>query len=206
MFTGLVQTIGTVCEISATPSGAKLRVDSGGWGHIPTVGESISVAGCCLTLVQPVDNQNEPRLVFDVVAETLKLTTLGELKSGSPVNLEASVTPDTLLGGHLVQGHIDGVGTVTHVQTDPQDYRVTITPPQALMPMMVPKGSVAVDGVSLTIATVTDSSFAVALIPTTLEETTLSTLTVGDRVNLESDMIARAVVHAVNHLQIKSSP
>lgn len=151
-----------------------------------------------MTLVDLAPSDRAGQLAFDVVAETLARTTLGELRAGDRVNLEPAATPTTLLDGHLVQGHIEGVGRVVQVQSQASDdYRVTIEPPPDLMPCLAPKGSVAIDGVSLTIAGVTDHTFEVALIPTTLAQTTLGVLQVGDHVNLESDIIARTVVHVL---------
>jgi riboflavin synthase len=139
-------------------------------------------------------------LSFDVIAETLAKTNLGELKQGDAVNLEPPVTPNQPLGGHFMQGHVDGVGQVTDVQAGKDDYRVTITPPADLMAYIIPKGSIAIDGISLTIAEVHDDRFEVALIPTTLDLTTLGDTVVGRRVNLEADIISKTVVHQLERL------
>lgn len=187
--------------------GERLVVDPSGWSHTPALGDSIAVNGCCLTIAQ------EPRsvhgaFVFDVIPETLSKTTLGELAPGAPVNLEHAATMQTLLGGHLVQGHVDGVGVVRNVQTA-GEWRVTIEPPAELMEYLAPKGSVCVDGVSLTVAalggtpeggsprrrdTSTHGTFDITLIPTTLEKTTLRALRPGGRVNIECDPIGKQVV------------
>lgn len=196
MFTGLVQAVGTVRRLEPSPAGVRLVVEPvgprGGWGYVPGLGESISVSGCCLT----VAGVSEGAWAFDVVRETLSKTTLGGLAAGSLVNLEHSVTPATLLGGHLVQGHVDGVGVVERVDRG-ADWRVRVRSPAGLMEYMTPKGSVAVEGVSLTLAAVDVAAgwFEVALIPTTLEVTTLGGLRDGDRVNLEADAMAKTVVH-----------
>ena len=198
MFTGLIQAVGEVAATTHEPGGGlRLQVRARDWDHQPQPGESISVSGVCLTLAAPAAGGV---LAFDVVAETLAKTTLGGLREGLAVNLERSLSVGDLLGGHMVQGHVDGVGAVERVQTG-ADYRVAVRPPPELMQFIVPKGSVAVDGVSLTVAQVGPGAgwFDVALIPTTLEKTTLGRLTHGDRVNLETDIIARTVVHTLRH-------
>ncbi len=202
MFTGLVQAVGRVEAINPTPAGAQLIIDPRQWAHAPAHGDSIAVSGCCLTVAQPPHTPRAPNrpasdrlLHFDAVAETLRRTTLGSLRPGSPVNLEHAVRADTLMGGHFVQGHIEGVGRVTRINRDPADWRVTIESPADLMDAVIPKGSIAVEGVSLTVAAVDHNSFTIALIPTTLALTTLASLNEDDAVNLETDMLARAVAH-----------
>lgn len=199
--------------------GARLCVHSPDWSHIPARGDSVSVNGCCLTVVERVDPKLR-LLQFDVVPETLGLTTLGTLRVGDRVNLEHAATLATFLGGHLVQGHIDGVASVLTV-TRPAAGRGTVRrsargagwrirfgvpPPRRaggagarlddLMQYIPPKGSVCIDGVSLTIASVFEAAraFEVALIPETLDRTTLSTLRRGDRVNLEVDAMTKTIV------------
>jgi riboflavin synthase len=196
MFTGLVQGIGTVERAQPTPAGVRLGLRPDGWGYMPALGESISVSGCCLT----VAGADKALWSFDAVPETLAKTTLGALRPGSRVNLEHSVTPATLLGGHLVQGHVDGVGAVEQVQRG-DDWRIRVRPPAGLIEYLTPKGSVTMDGVSLTLAAVDVAGgwFEVALIPTTLKLTTLGGLREGDRCNLEADAIAKTVVHWLKH-------
>lgn len=201
MFTGLVQAVGRVARREPTPRGLRLVIDPGGWSHRPEVGDSISVSGCCLTLAEPLDGSG--RMVFHAVPETLEKTTLGSLREGEGVNLEHSCRADTLMGGHIVQGHVDAVGRVVGLQADPSDWRVQVEPPAELMPYIVPKGSITVEGVSLTIARVDAASFGVALIPTTLEKTTLAGLRLGSPVNLEADTIAKTVVHYLRHYAAK---
>lgn len=167
------------------------------WTHRPEHGESIAVNGCCLTLA--AENPGG-RMCFDVVRETLEKTTLARLSPGDDVNLEHACRPDTLLGGHIVQGHIDGVGVITRVRAEPADWRLEIAPGEDLMPYIIPKGSVTLEGVSLTIASVGAASFGVALIPTTLEKTTLGALREGSKVNIESDILAKTVVHALRRM------
>ena len=201
MFTGLVQAVGQVRGIETTPAGARLVID-GSIQEQPALGDSICVSGCCLTLAEPAERTGEgqTRMSFDVVHESLARTTLGGLRVGSRVNLETSCTPQTLLGGHIVQGHVEGVGEAVAVQRG-DDWRMVIRPPSELMPCITPKGSVTIDGVSLTVASVDVESgaFGVAIIPTTLEKTTLGGLEVGTRCNLETDILARTVVHYARH-------
>jgi len=197
MFTGLVQAVGRIAATTPAASGLCLLVDPLNWPHQPALGDSIAVNGVCLTITAPPSGQ-PGFLAFDAVPETLAKTTLQTLQPGHRVNLEHAATAATLFGGHMVQGHVDAVGTVEHIQTHPE-WRVTFRPPDALLPFLAPKGSICIDGVSLTLAEVSPAGlFSVALIPTTLELTTLADLRVGSKVNLEADMIAKTVV---NYLQ-----
>jgi len=190
MFTGLVQHVGRVVNVEPTEAGRSIEIDPSGWTHRAEPGASIAVNGCCLTLVAAA-----PAWRFDVVFQTLGLTTLGSLRAGDRVNLEHAATPATLLGGHLVQGHVDGVGAAMRVaSSQPGQWRVRVVPPPRLMKYIVPQGSVAIDGVSLTIASADDASFDLALIPETLERTTLSGI--GEEecaVNIECDYFARMI-------------
>ncbi|HMN97352.1 MAG TPA: riboflavin synthase [Phycisphaerales bacterium] len=200
MFTGIVEHVGRVAVFREVPFGAELFLDPGAWRTQPAPGDSIAVNGCCLT-VAAIDGASWR---FDVIAQTLALTTLGGLRPEDTVNLEASATPTSLLGGHLVTGHVDGVGEVIGLTADEREWRLRIAAPEPVRPTLVERGSIAVDGVSLTLAAVEPEAapterpspprwFEVALIPTTLARTTLGALAVGDRVNLESDCIARMV-------------
>lgn len=197
MFTGLIQHVGVVERVERTGSasggggGVRLGVEMGSWGYVPELGASVAVNGCCLT----VAGFEGGVAVFDVVAETLGKTTLGALEAGSRVNLEHALRADSLLGGHFVQGHVDGVGVVSEVQRDAADWRLAVRLPGELMESMTPKGSICIEGVSLTIARLGEDVVGVALIPTTLEETTLGELQEGDRVNIEADVLAKTVVH-----------
>ncbi len=194
MFSGIVQARGRVVESRPTATGTRLVIEPDGWNHRPEPGESVCVSGVCLTLA--AERGADGRLAFDVVPETLAKTTLGSLRPGSQVNLERSLRAMDLMSGHLVQGHVDGVGTVESVSGG-TERRVRVAPPAALMECMVPKGSVAIDGVSLTLASVDPRAGAieVALIPTTLELTTLGDLKAGGRVNIEADVVAKTIVH-----------
>ncbi len=195
MFTGIIQHCGRVRLSEPSPAGRRLVIDAGGWAHRPTRGESIAVNGCCLTMAG-----DGHELVFDVISQTLSCTTLGDLVVGSQVNLEACVTPTTLLSGHLVQGHVDAVAPVLKVSNIGADWRLQIGIPPAIAGFVISKGSIAVDGVSLTVAELEANSFEVALIPTTLELTSLGSLRAGDRVNLEADMVVKTIVATVRRM------
>ena len=190
MFTGIVEELGRVAAIQALPDNA-IRITIEG----PTVlsdanlGDSICVNGVCLTVAE----QNGDQFTADVMSETINRTTIGGLLAGSQVNLERPVTLATRLGGHLVQGHVDAVGTVSAREHSENWDVVTITPPKELLKYVVEKGSITIDGTSLTVSAVTDSTFSVSLIPATLEKTTLGIRQIGDRVNLEVDVLAKYV-------------
>lgn len=199
MFSGIIETTGRVVDTQATPEGIlRLLIDGSGLGDWPVHGASIAISGCCLTAAR-LDPQSR-EIGFDVVPETVRLTHLGRLRKGDRVNLEASVRPTTRLDGHVVQGHVEGLGKIVSIQTQ-GEWRVAIETPAALMPCVIPKGSIAVDGVALTIASVdvAQNLFEIALIPTTLDLTTLGGLKVGDAVHLETDVVARAAVHWLKH-------
>lgn len=191
MFTGLVQHVGVVERVERREGGMRLGVEMGSWGYVPELGASVSVDGCCLTVAAMSGGVAQ----FDVVAETLAKTTLGSLEAGARVNLEHALRADSLLGGHFVQGHVDGVGEVVDVQRDPSDWRMTVRVAREIAKYATPKGSICISGVSLTIARLEGDRIGVALIPTTLSETTLGELSAGDRVNVEADVLAKMVVH-----------
>jgi riboflavin synthase len=188
MFTGIVREIGTVAGIAAGDDGARLEVESELAAGI-AAGDSVSVEGVCLTAAEV----GPRRLHADVMNQTLSLTTLGELEQGSPVNLEPALRAGEPLGGHLVQGHADGVGSVVSAAADGFARRLRVSVPDGLGRYLVEHGSVAVAGVSLTVADLGDDWFEVSLIPETLERTTLGRRGEGDRVNLELDVLARYV-------------
>lgn len=186
MFTGIVEERGRV----ATTGAGRLVVDARTVVRDSDVGASLSVNGVCLTVVERTDTS----LRFDLSEQTLERTCLGDLRPGDPVNLERPVTLVARLGGHLVQGHVDGVGHVTRVELDGSGgARVSIRLPGELSRYIVERGSIAIDGVSLTIAAVDDDEITVALIPHTLAVTTLGLAAPGRRVNVEADVIARYV-------------
>lgn len=190
MFTGIVQATGVVRSVRQYAAGARLVIDAPDLRRPLLDGASVSVNGACLTVVRSDDSIIE----FDVVPETLSRSTLSALATGNVVNLEPSLRVGDLLDGHMVQGHVDGTARVANIRAAGPERVWTFSPEQALMPFIIPKGSVALNGVSLTIAHVERDSFTVALIPTTLGRTTLGQLKVGDRVNVETDILARTVV------------
>jgi riboflavin synthase len=198
MFTGIIQQVGRVTACKPNDFGAALEIDSCQWGHVPASGESIAVNGCCLTVAR-----REPPhgLGFDVIRQTLDSTTIGRFMPGDMVNLEHAATPQTLLGGHIVQGHVDYVGKVEMSINDAAQARLGIMPPPEAMEFIVERGSIAVNGVSLTIARVHGASFEVALIPTTLQLTNLAQLSVGSYVNLETDCLTKTVVNWLRRQQ-----
>lgn len=192
MFTGIIQHRGIVRAVAPSDAGARLSIDAHGWQHTPSRGDSIAVDGCCLTVAEPPSGPGF--LQFDVIPQTLRLTTLGRRGNGDLVNLEPAVTASSLMDGHIVQGHVDGLGVVRAAEPAADEVRVRIEPPGHLKQFIIEQGSVAVNGVSLTVAALTDQWFEVALIPTTLELTNLGSLQPEDAVNIEADYIARTVV------------
>jgi riboflavin synthase len=188
MFTGLVADLGEVVALDSSDDGVRLQVRSSLIDQI-SEGDSIAVNGVCLTATDLTDTA----FSADVMNETLKLSSLAEISGGSAVNLELAMRPTDRLGGHMVQGHVDGVGRVTTVVADGFASRVTIAPPNDLLRYMVHKGSITVDGISLTIAELDAASFTVSLIPETLERTNLGHAEPGMTVNLEVDVLAKYV-------------
>jgi riboflavin synthase len=188
VFTGIVREVGTIDEVQRQPRGGS-RITVGCSGVLPdlTEGASVNVSGVCSTVVQLLRHG----FVADLSPETLARSTLGEARRGRRVNLEPSVRLDTPLGGHLVAGHVDGVGEVTLWRRDGTGILAEWTAPPEVARFLVDKGSVAVDGVSLTPYEVSGDRFRVSLIPETLRSTTLEGLAVGDRVNLEADLLAK---------------
>ncbi len=204
VFTGLVQTRGQVVSSQLYQFGLKLVItprEGAFFNQSLRHGDSICVNGVCITLVR----KDSAGLHFDVISETLAKTTLCSLTVGSEVNLESSLTPTSQIGGHFMQGHVDGVGIIRKVVASTSERRLIIVPPVELMDYIVIKGSIAIDGVSLTIAAITEDSFEVALIPTTLEITTLGSVKPGARVNLEADTIAKTVVNYLRRQATRSS-
>lgn len=189
MFTGLIEELGTISNVERMPEGSRIRIDASVTTSDLQNGDSIAVNGVCLTALEV----SRTGFFADVSPETLNRTTLGSLAAGSRVNLERSVTLATRLGGHLVQGHVDGRGTFVSAVSQGDFWTVTIGFPTELARYLVHKGSVAVEGISLTIAELGETSFQIAVIPKTWEMTNLSTLKPSDTVNLEVDMIAKYV-------------
>lgn len=189
MFTGLVQSLASVKSLDRVGPGVRLTVSDEAIAGRSAIGDSIAINGCCLTVVGIAGAD----LSFDAGEETLSRTNLGELKQGSGVNLETSLKLGDDLGGHLVTGHIDAVGMVDERKDDAEWSKIWFRVPAVLTRQMASKGSVAVDGVSLTLVDVEQERFSVALIPHTLRVTTLGLRRVGDRVNIETDILAKYV-------------
>ena len=188
MFTGLVADLGQVVNVERSDGGVRLRVESDLTRELAE-GDSVAVNGVCLTATA-VDGG---AFSTDVMNETLKLSSLAEIATGSPVNLELAMRLTDRLGGHMVQGHVDGVGTVTSITVDGFSRRVTIDAPPGVLRYVVHKGSITVDGVSLTVSGLDSRSFTVSLIPETLERTNLGRAEPGTTVNLEVDVLAKYV-------------
>jgi riboflavin synthase len=189
MFTGIVRELATVGSFDGT----RLVVIAPETAAGAAVGDSVAVAGVCLTVVEAADGQ----LAFDVVPETLSRTALGGVETGGNVNVEPSLRVGDQLGGHVVQGHVDAVGRVRSVAPEGDSHRVWIDAPETVVRYCIEKGSIAVDGVSLTVAAFDDDGFEVALIPHTLTVTTLGRLEPGDGVNLEADVLGKVVERLV---------
>ena len=190
MFTGLVEGCGTVAEIVREGPGVRIVLEApSGLREGCAVGDSVSINGCCLTVVA-IDGG---RWSFQAGPETLAKTNLGRVRAGEPVNLERSLPVNGRLGGHFVQGHVDGVGIIDEIRRDGEWVTMWFRVPERLARQMVPKGSVAVDGVSLTLVEVERERFSVALIPHTLQVTTLGNRPAGSAVNIETDILAKYV-------------
>jgi riboflavin synthase len=191
MFTGIVTALGEVKVVERLPGLARLTIASAYDATSVEIGASVAHDGCCLTVVEKRAAPGGMRHVVEAAPETLKLTTLGALREGDKVNLERSLRVGDELGGHMMQGHVDGLGEVLSVAQDGGGWRLTIKPPSAIEHLIAPKGSIAVAGVSLTVNEVDGEGFGVLIIPHTWGVTTLSKLKPGDKVNLEADMMAR---------------
>ena len=193
VLTGIVEEIGEVVDIVRPDHGgggsARLRVRGPKVTADAAPGDSISVNGVCLTVVDP----DAESFGVDVIAETLARSNLGDLRAGARVDLERALAAGARLGGHIVQGHVDGTGAVERIDRDPSQTTIRFAADPGLMRYVIEKGSIAVDGVSLTVIAVDDAGFSVGLIPTTLRETVLGTRTVGETVNLEVDVVAKYV-------------
>jgi riboflavin synthase len=189
MFTGLVERLGTVSAVQPEGPGVRLLIDAGPIGLEAQIGASIATNGCCLTVVE----KNQSILAFEAGSETLSRTNLGQLRAGSVVNLERSLQVGDRLGGHFVTGHIDALGTLQERREEGAWSFFWFRVPESLTRQMAGKGSVAVDGVSLTLVDVETDRFSVALIPHTLSVTTLGKLQLGDAVNIETDLLAKYV-------------
>lgn len=193
MFTGLVRDLGVIESIEDVNGNRKFSVRGSIDPKDLTMGASVCHSGVCLTVIDTDFSGDVPLWVVEAVPETLRLTSLGSKVAGDRVNLEPSLRLGDELGGHLVFGHVDGLGKIQSIVEEGDGYRVSVEAPEALRPLIALKGSVAVDGISLTIAGVTETGFELAIIPHTFELTSLGRAKAGDAVNLEADMLARYV-------------
>ena len=200
MFTGIVQATGTVRSVRRGSSGVHLVLDAPELARPIPGGSSICVSGVCLTVIR----SDDLHLEFDVVPETLRRSTIGSWLTGRRVNLERSLQAGDPMDGHVVQGHIDDTARVATIGRDAGAHKVIFSAEDSLMAFLIPKGSVAIDGVSLTIAGVAGAVFEVALIPATLEATTLGELRIGDVVNVETDIVARTIVTTLERWQART--
>jgi riboflavin synthase len=191
MFTGLVEALGELVERTPTSGGFRVRIGTPLAAEL-SPGDSLAVNGVCLTVVTSGSNE----IQADVGPETVRATTFGTIAQGSTLNLERPLRADGRVGGHFVQGHVDGVGVIEELRADAGFHRVTIGFPPALAPYFVQKGSVAVDGISLTVAALGVDRFEIMIVPFTMSHTNLGRARARDRVNLEADMVGKYVVRA----------
>jgi riboflavin synthase len=196
MFTGLVEAVGEIAEIKPMPAGYRLRVATSLAPELQP-GDSLAVDGVCLTVIS-ADSEG---IHADVSPETARITTLGSVKRGARVNLERPLRADARLGGHFVQGHVDGTGTIEDIRAEGDSHWITVTFPHSMAPFIVRKGSIAVNGISLTIAGADARRFDVQIVPFTWTHTNLQHSRAGDAVNLECDILGKYVVHALDRLK-----
>ncbi len=189
MFTGIVEGRGRVADVKEYGTNRRLVIDIGRAAAGVSPGDSVSINGACLSVI----SRKGSALSFDAIAETLRKTNLGDLARGSRVNYETSMTAGDLIGGHLVTGHVDGTGTISAVEDEEGSKRMVVSVPQAMASMVMEKGLIAVDGISLTPAEVGRRSFTLYLIPDTLAKTTISERKKGDRVNIELDLFGKYI-------------
>jgi len=193
MFTGIIEETGAVESIHLGDKSVRLTVSLRKTGLGLSVGDSLSVNGCCLTVVEIGSKGRSKMVQFDLLKETWNLTNLKDCRAGSAVNLERSLEAGGRLGGHFVTGHIDGTGKIMTWEQKGEDYQLQVSAPDPVMRYVVHKGSIAVDGISLTVAAVEKSCFTIWIIPHTFNQTTLKERAVGDAVNLEADMLGKYV-------------
>ena len=189
MFTGIIEEVGTVTAIERGAQSARFTIGARAVTGDTQIGDSITVNGACLTVVEMTPDH----VAFDAVYETLQRTALGALAIGDPVNMERSLAANGRFDGHIVQGHVDGVGTIASIREVDNSFYIYITASSGLMRYVVRKGSVAVDGISLTVVEANDKTFSVAIIPHTWQHTNLQSKIAGDQVNLETDVIGKYV-------------
>ena len=192
MFTGLIEAVGEVAEVKPTPSGLRIRVDAPLAGEF-AAGDSISVSGVCLTVV----SADATGFHADISPETMRVSSLGTLRRGCLVNLERPLRVDSRLGGHFVQGHVDAMATIDDIRQEGDSYWLTVKFPAELAAYLVRKGSVAVNGISLTVAGVDDRHFDIQVIPYTWANTNLRTTKAGDVVNVECDILGKYVARSI---------
>jgi riboflavin synthase len=197
LFSGIIDQIGVVRRAAESAGGCVLAIEAPGYWSDLATGASVAIDGVCLTLTYA----DATTATFDVIAETLRRSTLGELKQGDRVNLQKCMIVGDRIDGHFVQGHVDVVARVSAVEQSAQESIWWIDPGPESMRYMIPKGSVAIDGISLTVAAVKPDAFSVALIPTTLAATTLGSKVVGRRVNIETDILVRSVAHLLDGIR-----
>ena len=197
MFTGIVEATGRIASVTPAGTGRRLRIDSALAAEL-RAGDSIAVSGVCLTVIA----SDASGFAADISPETLRVTTLGGRTQGEPVNLERPLRADARLGGHFVLGHVDGVGRVAALRPDGEGYWLEIEVPAPVEPYVISKGSIAVDGVSLTVASLEAGRVGVAIVPFTFDHTTLGTARVGDRVNLEADVLGKYVARLLDERSV----
>lgn len=201
MFTGLIESVGEVAEVKTIDAGFTLRIATPIAADV-RLGESVAVNGVCLTVVEKGVGP-DPFFTAEIGPETAKVTSLGALTPGSLVNLERAMPADGRFGGHIVLGHVDGTGTIQSIRPEAEFWWVTVGYPAALAPYLIHRGSIAVDGVSLTIAKLETTTFDVQIVPFTWTHTNLRGMRAGDRVNLECDMVGKYVLRAMEFLGTK---
>jgi riboflavin synthase len=192
MFTGLIESVGEIAEVAPVEGGYRLRIASPIGADLQR-GESIAVNGVCLTVVE----NKSGSFSAEIGPETAKVTSLGDLTSGALVNLERAMLANGRFGGHMVLGHVDGTGTVESIRPEADFWWITVSYPAALAPYLIHRGSVAIDGISLTIATLEEATLVVQIVPYTWSHTNLRAVRAGDRVNLECDMVGKYVLRAM---------
>lgn len=199
MFTGIIHHKASLIISSPSPTGRRLTFTNPFSGDdLPKLGDSIAINGCCLT----VCGQTQKQLAFDAIPETLAKTNLGNLTPGREVHVERSLRAMDRIDGHFVQGHVDGVATVKAISTENGEWRMTMEVPSEFSKYLIPKGSISLDGVSLTLARIDGTQFDVTLIPTTLELTTLGQRKIGDALNLECDATAKTIVSYLERMGV----
>jgi riboflavin synthase len=198
MFTGLIESVGEIADVRAIDAGYRLRIASDIAAELRP-GESIAVNGVCLTVVE----NKSGSFIAEIGPETAKVTSLGDLRPGSLVNLERAMPANGRFGGHMVLGHVDGTGTIESIRPEADFWWVTVSYPAGLAPYLVHRGSIAIDGISLTIAKLEQTAFDIQVVPFTWSHTNLRNGRAGDRVNLECDMVGKYVFRAVESLTVR---